>query len=185
MSFNFTTKVNAKTLVNPDIIVNEAHTAQLGDTFVKLIEVPAPGSVSIPGYSETTSPVPALNQFMVDYATGYLTFNSSQFFAPTTLQVSYTGLGSIVDAVDINAVQDAINSISAGGGVINAISASFSTNLTVGNDASIDNILFVGTSLVLTPQTSTPPSPQAGEIWFDQASSQFLGYTGSAIVVIG
>jgi hypothetical protein len=126
ISFTFTTKQNIR--VTPFAISNEQHTVSLIAPYVvKLIEVPqqtVPSSISIPGYLEVFTTPTSANQYQVNYASGYITF--TMLAAGQTVSVSYNGLGSIVDAADIDTVQNAIVTLgnaaitagqSAGGGL--------------------------------------------------------------------
>ena len=112
----YSTKVNRRPIGNEVLITAETHvigivgvSTVMANT-VKLIEVPRQDIVSsivIPGYSETTNPSPGTGEFYVDYINGYLTFNASA--NGNTVQVTYYGKGSEVDAVDINEVQEPLS----------------------------------------------------------------------------
>jgi hypothetical protein len=108
ISFNFTTKQNIR--VTPVSLSNEQHiVSSMAPYVVKLIEVPqqtVPSSVSIPGYLEVFTTPTSANQYQVNYATGYITF--TMLAAGQTVFVSYNGLGSIVDAVDVDTIQNAV-----------------------------------------------------------------------------
>src|SRR5579863_640370 len=113
MVTNFSTKQNYR--ITPLAIVNEAHTIAVGSVqppyipyTVKLIEVPSPNfPVTVPGYTQTQSITPGPGQYYVDFNTGYITFNSN--VAGFSVFVSYNGMGSVVDAQDIDTIQTAIN----------------------------------------------------------------------------
>ena len=129
MTIDFTTKQNRRLLGNELQITNETHTIGivgvsthlLVDLYpqVKLIEIPLlenPSSVVVYQgatlYTETTI-LPQINQYVVDYAHGYITFHTGADTLPCT--ISYKGRGSEVDAIDINDVQAAVNSGGGGG----------------------------------------------------------------------
>jgi hypothetical protein len=71
---------------------------------LKLREVPDDGSVhskpQIAGLTEVTSYPPLPGQFFVNYCTGYVEFNNSQ--VGDAIAVTYWGKGSLVEAEDIN-----------------------------------------------------------------------------------
>ena len=112
MSIPYTAKVNELPVGFPASITNEMHVVGITGVqtvepnMVKLIQVPlqaGPSTVLIPGYTETVSTSPAPLQFFVNYDNGRLTFNSANNGA--AVSVSYQGLGSEPDAVDINELQ--------------------------------------------------------------------------------
>jgi len=108
---NYTTKVNERLVGLP--IAAESHTlgvigvATLAPGLIRLIEVPqAPAplsTVSIPGYTEIIGGSPTSSQFIVNYTTGIVTFNTSQDGLPVL--VTYIGLGSEIAAEDVNDLQ--------------------------------------------------------------------------------
>lgn len=63
--------------------------------------------VTIPGYTQTNTPIPQLTEFFVNYASGIISFNAA---ASGPVSLSYVSLGENVDAVYINNLIDAINS---------------------------------------------------------------------------
>lgn len=112
MSIPYTSKVNELPVGFPASITNEMHVVGITGVqtvepnMVKLIQVPLqamPSTVLISGYTETVSTSPAPLQFFVNYDNGRLTFNSANNGA--AVSVSYQGLGSEPDAVDINELQ--------------------------------------------------------------------------------
>ena len=113
MSIGYTQKVNELPVGFPQSIVAEPHVVGITgvqtveSNMVKLIQVPLQvlptSTVLISGYTETTSTSPAAGQFYVNYDNGRLTFNSANNGA--SVSVSYQGLGSEPDAVDINELQ--------------------------------------------------------------------------------
>lgn len=62
--------------------------------------------LTIPGYTQTSTPIPLINQFFVNYATGVISFNPGNSGAVT---ISYSSLGENVDSVYINQLIDYIN----------------------------------------------------------------------------
>ena len=75
---------------------------------LKLKEVPDDGTVNvkpvIPGLTETTTYPPLSGQFYVNYCTGYIEFHSDD--VGSSISVSYWGKGSVVEADDINYIND-------------------------------------------------------------------------------
>ena len=81
MSIPYTNKVNEQSAVP---VINELHTigilgtATFAPGLIRLVQVPqgpAP-AVTIPGYTEILSGTPAGVQFLVNYTTGVITFDS-------------------------------------------------------------------------------------------------------------
>jgi hypothetical protein len=115
MSFNFTTKQNFR--ITPLAILNEPHTVSLGSVqspyvpyTVKLVELPSTNfTVTVPGYTQTASITPGPGYFYVDFNTGYITFNPN--VAGFNVVVSYSGLGSVVDAQDVDDIQTVLEGI--------------------------------------------------------------------------
>src|SRR6267142_1472056 len=119
MGIPYSTKVNQRLI--GQAILNESHlvgivgVATYTSSQISLVEVhqgPAP-AVTITGsggpYTEITSGSPVGGQFLVNYTTGVITFNSFQ--NGNTVLVSYTGLGSEIAAQDVDEVQNPLNSI--------------------------------------------------------------------------
>ncbi len=108
---NYTIKVNERLISVP--ITAEPHVigivgiATAAPGLIRLIEVPeAPApisTVSIPGYTEIPSGSPTSTQYVVNYTTGVITFNTSQ--DGLSVSVSYNGLGSEIAAEDVNDIQ--------------------------------------------------------------------------------
>jgi hypothetical protein len=74
-----------------------------GYPFIRLREAPLQSfGVTIPGYTEDTLGPPGSFQFTVDYANGFITFNTANIGA--TVLVTYKGRGSIILAQDINLI---------------------------------------------------------------------------------
>jgi len=106
----YSVKINERLSAAP--ISGESHiigivgVATYAPGLIRLVEVPqgpAP-AVTIPGYIEITSGSPSGTQFLVNYTTGVVTFNTSQ--DGITISVSYNGLGSEISAEDINELQE-------------------------------------------------------------------------------
>lgn len=117
MTFNipYTTKVNEQSAVP---VTNEQHIIGIVGTVtylpgkIRLIQVPqGPGpAVIIPGYVEILTGTPTGNQFLVDYSTGVITFDSS--LSGTNVTVSlYQGTGSEIAAEDVNELQNPVSTI--------------------------------------------------------------------------
>ncbi len=114
MSIAYQTRVNQRSIGNEVLISGESHVigiigvVTVVANFIKLIEVPLeeiPSSVAISGFSEVTT-APGTNEFFVDYKSGRIQFNPSrngEFVA-----VTYEGRGSIVDANDVNELQNPV-----------------------------------------------------------------------------
>lgn len=116
MPINYNAKVNERAIGQELLITNETHTvgivgvSTVDPNMIKLNEVPLQSTptstVSIPGYAETTNPVPGVGFFFVDYINGYVTFNpTAEGFV---VQATYYGRGSEIDAVDINELQEPV-----------------------------------------------------------------------------
>lgn len=110
MTISFTPKVNKRSPGSELAITNEVHTVSLSfPCTIKLIEVPlkdTPTTVLISGFTEVRTLALAPGQFVVNYSTGYVTFDPSASGA--SVSASYKGTGSIVDAQDVNDIQDAV-----------------------------------------------------------------------------
>lgn len=99
---------------NPWTITGEPHTVTANGT-VRLIYIPLKGSVSIPGYTETTSVTPGLTEFYIDYqdATAYRTaqgvvqFNASA--ASASVSISYQGVSQLLLANYMNEIKSYID----------------------------------------------------------------------------
>lgn len=63
--------------------------------------------VTILGYTQVSTPIPAATEFFVNYASGVISFNAA---ATGSAVVTYISLGENVSASIINAMIDAINS---------------------------------------------------------------------------
>lgn len=115
MSIPFSTKVNERAV--PVSITGETHivgiiaTATYSPGNIRLTEVPQgpTPNVFIPGYIEIPSGAPVGTQFVVDYTTGVLTFNTAQ--DGNSVSVDYTGLGSEIAAEDVNEMQNPLSTI--------------------------------------------------------------------------
>lgn len=163
MSIPYTLKVNERLIASP--ILGEMHIVGIvGITTyapgkVRLIEVPQQSistPVSIPGYMEILSGSPSNSQFLVDYDTGAITFNTTQ--DGVTVSVSYAGLGSEIAAEDINELQDPLNSIAtlnisynwpAAPTVLWSLSAGLA--ITTLNGLTDNVNLIAGTNITITP----------------------------------
>ena len=95
---------------NPWVIENEQHVIDAtGKTTLNY--VPLKGSITIAGYTETTSQIPGLTEFYVDYqdstiykaAKGILQFNISA--AAQAVSVSYSGVSTVIWAKWLNEIK--------------------------------------------------------------------------------
>lgn len=114
MTILYQSRTNQRPLGSELQIFNEQHIIGITgvDTTspdqVRLIEVPlkeTPSSVAIPGLSEVET-APGTNEFQVDYENGRITFNVIK--NGDTVFVTYKGRGSLIDAEDINELQDPV-----------------------------------------------------------------------------
>jgi hypothetical protein len=263
MPINYTSKVNERPIGQELHILGENHTigvvgvSTVEANMIKLIEVPLQSTptstVSIPGYAETTNPIPGVGLFYVDYVNGYVTFQSFPDINGTPVAVTYYGRGSEIDAVDINEIQQPVGvamdldgTLTPNGVIFGVISvtnpasitvsqvdnhtglvviASTTVNVTIppptdttegrffsvlNSSTSIQNITVNGNTIVIgygatwlwdgfawllvSPipavngiaiVSSDPPSPFTGQVWFNSTTMQFIGYNGSAKIVIG
>lgn len=169
MSIPYIAKSNQRTLGNELLIVNELHTIGITGlntvtaNQIRLIEVPKqeiPSSVAIPGFTEVTT-APGTNEFKVDYGNGRITFNAVQ--NGNTVFVTYKGRGSVVDAEDVNEIQQALGGIAdldgtLGLGVVtpDTISTVITDNFTFPNDVVVNGDLTVnGTTTTVQSTTVT------------------------------
>lgn len=166
----YTPKIDERPIGQELLITNETHTvgiigvSTVDANMVKLIEVPLQSTptstVSIPGYAETTNPVPGVGFFYVDYVNGYITFNSSA--NGLVVQVTYYGRGSEIDAVDINELQEPV-------GIAMDIDGTLTPNAVIFGIISVSNPSFISqadvdthTGLIIIATSSvnvTIPSP--------------------------
>jgi hypothetical protein len=111
MPIAYDPKVNQRALGSEQLIVGEQHVVGIigVDTSspdeIKLIEVPLeelPSSVAISGFTEVYT-TPGTNEYLVDYASGRITFHPTR--NGQTVNVTYMGRGSIIDATDVNELQ--------------------------------------------------------------------------------
>jgi len=117
MSIPYVTLINERltgqSISNEPHIIGIVNTSTYEPGFVRLVEVPqAPAplsSVSIPGYTEIMSGTPTGTQFLVNYTTGIITFDTSN--DGNSILVSYVGLGSEFAAEDVNEVQNPLGTI--------------------------------------------------------------------------
>ena len=115
MAIPYSVKVNeqgATAVTNEPHVIGITGTATYAPGLIRLTQVPqgpAP-AVVIPGYIEITAGTPVGNQFLVNYVTGVIQFDSS--LSGTSINVSnYDGLGSEIAAEDVNEVQNPISAI--------------------------------------------------------------------------
>lgn len=113
MSTPFVTRVDRRPIGQELFISGEAHTIPISSPYlVHLTEVPnlivPTEDVVISGFTRVTG-APAPGQFLVNFSTGDITFNSSDNGA--SISVAYYGLGSELDASDINEMHAPINNL--------------------------------------------------------------------------
>lgn len=166
MSINYTALVNER-LVGATI-TNEPHTigivgvATVALGFIHLVEVPqAPSplsTVSIPGYTEITSGTPTGTQFLVNYTTGVIAFNTSQ--DGNSILVSYIGLGSEFAAENVNELQEPVGiALNLDGSLSNNIVKPASISNTVTDDFTFPRDVIVTRNLRTPDLTSTSANP--------------------------
>src|SRR6185295_7303773 len=119
MAIPYSTKVNERII--GQAILNESHTvgivgvATYASAQICLVEVPEGPfpAVTVTGaggpYTEISAGSPIGGQYIVNYTTGVIRFDSAQ--NGNVVLVSYTGLGSEISAQDVNEVQDPLNTI--------------------------------------------------------------------------
>lgn len=196
MTILYDTKINQRAVGFESLVLGETHIVGImgiGIVYsgkIKLTEVPlkeSPSSISIPGYVETTTSSPSATEFFVDYTLGYITFNTTQ--DGNTVNVTYKGRGSEVDAVDVNEVQIPLGIIANYDGTLTngivtplAISTNPSDDFTFPNDLTVngEHINLVAENLAVDPV-----SPVEGQIWYNTVTKQYMGFNGTSNVVIG
>lgn len=126
MPIPYVAKVNKRTIGSEVLIVNELHVVGITSlntviaNYIRLIEVPlqeTPSTVIVPGFTETTL-TPGTTEFRVDFTSGRIEFNPVN--NGSTVFVTYKGRGSVVDAEDINEVQQPLASIANLDGTLSA-----------------------------------------------------------------
>lgn len=159
MTIAYIDKVNQRVIGSELLIVNEAHiigttaVATSSPNTIRLYEVPlqeSPSSVAIPGFTEVLGS-PGTLEYRVDYTNGRITFNATQ--NGNTVFVTYKGRGSIIDAEDINEIQQVFKgSVTPGSPTIGI--ASLDGTLSAGI-VRPSNISTVATDAFLFPQNVT------------------------------
>jgi len=175
-------------------IVGIVGVATVEANMVKLVEVPLQSvptsTVFVPGYSETTNPIPGVGMYYVDYVNGYLTFEASANGSP--VQVTYYGRGSEIDAVDINELQEPV-------GIALNIDGTLTPNAIIFGVATVTNPAFIPvadvdnhTGLIITasaPVTVTIPAPtnvSAGRFFTvlnKSTSTQNISVNGNVLLI--
>lgn len=110
LSTSFLTLVDKRQIGSP-FFRSESYTISSSYT-IRLVECPekdSPSTVAIPTFTEVTSIPTAINQFLVDYVNGNITFYATPALIGTVVTVSYKGLGSILQAADVNNVTSSIS----------------------------------------------------------------------------
>lgn len=161
---------------------------------IYLEEQPLQVSVSIPtGVTciETAGPHPGIlvevltvpnpGQFYVNYFNG-----SIQFGDPgATVVVTYQGIGSVVLAETINNMNTYIIDAA---GLAQAINPSNDLTNFIFTNVTVTGTLVAQAATsydIVTVVNADPGAPQVGQIWFNTVDSQFKGYNGSAVVILG
>ena len=119
---------------NPWTVTNESHTVAANGT-VRLTYVPLKGSVTIPGYTETTNVSPGSTEFYIDYqdstayrtAQGVVQFNVSA--ASAVVSISYQGVSQLLLAEHMNEIKTYIDA-SVASKLATARNISFTTDAT-------------------------------------------------------
>lgn len=196
----YSPKVNERPVGSELLISLEPHVvgiigvATVVSNTVKLIEVPLQSTptstVVIPGYTETTNPTPGVGLFYVDYVNGYVTFNSSA--NGNSVQVTYYGRGSEIDAVDINELQEPV-------GIALDIDGAVTPNALIFGVLTVTNPVSITTSnvddhtgliiIASAPVVVTIPSPtntSAGRFFTvlnSSTSTQNITVNGNSILI--
>lgn len=174
----FTTKVNKRPIGQELLITNEQWTIPSVAPFViRTVEVPLlnPANnedVTIPGFTRVSvlnNNTPGVGNFYVNFSDGRITFDSSA--AGQTVLVTYYGLGSEVDADDINGVQNAINTLE------NELNA----NLGPQNTLQLGQL----TQSEEDSLVATLTSANGGIVWFNTTVSEAHMWNGNSVVVLG
>ena len=184
MAIPYSTKVNeqgATPVTNESHIIGISGTATYTPGLIRLTQVPqgpAP-AVVIPGYIEITSGTPTGNQFLVNYTTGVITFDSS--LSGTGVLVSnYDGLGSEIAAEDVNELQNPVSAVVTQNITYNwplaptvtwNLAAGSVTNATISPTAAIS----LGKLQLLTPNTAVA-TDASGILISSSVSSLELSY---------
>lgn len=172
-----------------------------------------PSTVTISGYTETTNSTPSSGQFHAKYTTGYITFHSSA--AGNIVSVNYKGRGSIVDSTDVNSLQTAVDTVQTEvetargslGDLDTRLDVSLANNGTLNSGVVVpstistnsgDSFTFPGkvtingglklrllSSLEEASYVSTLVLGDRGTIWFNGTDSQFKGWNGTTVVILG
>lgn len=180
---------------------------------VPLLE--AVSSVFVPGYIETSSTSPSTGRFFINYSTGYLTFNATAAGAAVLVSYKGQGsIVDATDIDDIqttlvsvaNEVVDARGSLlsldsrldvslntdgTLASGVVHpsSISGLIGDDFVFPHDVTVTGTLSVGAVAASTlsfPVLAVDPiSPSVGQVWYNSVSQQFVGQSGSGIVVLG
>jgi hypothetical protein len=165
MPISYISKVNQRTLGSELLIVNEIHTIGITGlntiipNQIRLIEVPKqeiPSTVIIPGFTEVTT-APGTNEFKVDYGNGRIIFNASQ--NGNTVFVTYKGRGSVVDAEDVNELQQPLSIIANIDGTLsNGIVRPNNISTIITDDFTFPNNVIVTGDLTVNGTTTTVQS---------------------------
>lgn len=170
MPISYVSKVNKRAIGSEVTIVNESHVVGIvgvntvASGQVKLVETPlkeVPSTVIIPGLTEITTGSPGALEFLVDYVNGRITFNVSK--DSDTVFVTYKGRGTVIDAVDVNELQQPVGvALNLDGtlspGIVRPvnISTNISDDFTFPNDVIVTGDLTVnGTTTTLNTETVT------------------------------
>lgn len=113
--------------------------------------------VDIPGFISVEG-APGKDEFEVDYVRGILKFNSQN--AGNEVSITYTGIGSLVRAEDINLIQKSINNIE------ETIEKTYFKTYTYQEILELEN-------------------KKVGETFFATDTKHFYGWTGTTLIDFG
>ena len=156
-------------------ISNEQHTIKdMGHGFygIRLKEAPKQEDtfyISIPGFTEIESGEPTATQFIMDYEknSGYAKFHSSK--NGTTVNVTYKGKGSVVEAAIINQHRQLNELDHPDGCVTTAKLANDAVTLDKVNDTDQENLRKDNAKgLCVEVRSDDPSNPENGRIWINE-----------------
>jgi hypothetical protein len=128
-----------------------------------------------------TSPGPG--QFQVNYFNGSVQFSTAVGGdVGATVAISYLGIGSVVLAETINNMNSYLIPAYNFAATINP--SNDLTNFTFTN-VTVTGTLIAEVKDVEAVLSTDPVSPVVGQIWFNTTDSQFKGWNGSAVVILG
>ncbi len=193
-------KTNKRAVGSEIHITSESHTVGIVGistvlvNTIKLVEVSRrdspTSSILIPGYTEVTSSIPGVGQFYVDYINGYITFNSSA--NGLSVNVTYWGRGSEVDAVDIDEVQEPVGialdidgTVTPNSLVFNVLTATNPASISVSNVDNYTGLIVIATSstILTIPAPTNVASGRFFTILNKETSTKNITVDGNTIVI--